>query len=66
MWFAETASEKADLAKVKIQALQTAIPMKVNRRIRLFPCNRELGVKVRLTTRSPDPWVLKCREAPLF
>lgn len=39
MWFAETASEKADLAKVKIQALQTAIPVKVNKRIKLLPCN---------------------------
>lgn len=37
MWFAETTSEKADLAKVKIEALQTAIPVRENRRIELLP-----------------------------
>lgn len=39
MWLAVTAGEKADLAKVKIEALQTAIPVKVNKRIKLLPCN---------------------------
>lgn len=36
MWFAETTSEKADLAKVIIEALQTAIPMRENK-IKLLP-----------------------------
>lgn len=36
MWFAETTSEKADLAKVIIEALQTPIPMRENK-IKLLP-----------------------------
>lgn len=33
MWFAETASEKAGLAKAKIGALQTVIPVRENKKI---------------------------------
>lgn len=33
MWFAETASEKAGLAKAKIGALQTVVPVRENKKI---------------------------------